>query len=192
MKYAPLSRDEGRILVKIARMAIEEHLRGSETLRIPDDLPDVLREKRGVFVTLEKNGNLRGCIGYPEPVKPLIDALVEAAISAATGDPRFPPVKPEELDDIEIEVSVLTPPEPIEVENPAEYPRLIRVGVDGLIVERGWARGLLLPQVATEWGWDSEEFLCNTCMKAGLPPDCFYDPETRVYRFQAQIFHEYD
>ncbi|MDI9614264.1 TIGR00296 family protein [Methanothermobacter sp.] len=187
-----ISREEGKLLIEIARSVIEEHLRGSETFRLPGDLPDKFREKRGVFVTLEKNGELRGCIGYPEPVMTLIDALIDAAISAATRDPRFPPVEPEELDEIEVEVSVLTPPTPIRVENPSEYPQRIRVGVDGLIVERGWARGLLLPQVATEWGWDAEEFLCNTCMKAGLPPDCFYDPQTRVYRFQAQIFSEKD
>lgn len=187
-----ISVEEGRLLIEIARSVIEERLRGSETFRLPGDLPDKFRENRGVFVTLEKNGELRGCIGYPEPVRPLIDALIDAAISAATCDPRFPPVEPEELDEIEVEVSVLTPPTPIRVENPADYPQMIRVGVDGLIVERGWARGLLLPQVATEWGWDAEEFLCNTCMKAGLPPDCFYDPQTRVYRFQAQIFRERD
>jgi len=187
-----ISREEGKLLVEIARSVIEEHLHGSETFRLPSDLPDKFREKRGVFVTLEKNGELRGCIGYPEPVRPLIDALIDAAISAATRDPRFPPVEPEELDEIEVEVSVLTPPTPIRVENPSDYSQRIRVGVDGLIVERGWARGLLLPQVATEWGWDAEEFLCNTCMKAGLPPDCFYDPQTRVYRFQAQIFSERD
>ena len=187
-----ISREEGKLLIEIARSVIEEHLRGSETFRLPGNLPDKFRENRGVFVTLEKNGELRGCIGYPEPVRPLIDALIDAAISAATRDPRFPPVEPDELDEIEVEVSVLTPPTPIRVENPSEYPQRIRVGVDGLIVERGWARGLLLPQVATEWGWDAEEFLCNTCMKAGLPPDCFYDPQTRVYRFQAQIFREKD
>jgi len=185
-----ISEEDGKLLVKIARRAIEEHLKGSEKFELDEDIPETLMEKRGVFVTLEKNGSLRGCIGYPEPVKPLIEALIDAAISAATRDPRFPPVEPEELEDITVEVSVLTVPEPLEVERPSDYPEHIRVGVDGLIVERGWARGLLLPQVAPEWGWDAEEFLCNTCMKAGLPPDCFYDPETRVYRFQAQIFNE--
>jgi len=123
---------------------------------------------------------LRGCIGYCEPIKPLVNAIIEVAISAATSDPRFPPVKLSEMDKINLEISVLSKPELVEVKNPQEYLEKIKVGLDGLIVENGFNKGLLLPQVPVEWKWDEEEFLCNTCMKAGLPADCWYDRETQI------------
>ena len=144
----------------------------------------------GAFVTLTHNGNLRGCIGYPEPVKPLAQAVVEVAISAAAGDPRFPPVTASELDKIQVEVSVLTKPELIEVQKPAQYLEKVEVGRDGLIVEMGMYRGLLLPQVPVEWNWDIEDFLANTCMKAGLTSDCWLQEGVRIYSFQSQIFTE--
>ncbi|BAW31629.1 MAG TPA: TIGR00296 family protein [Methanothermobacter sp.] len=184
-----LSKEDGELLIKVARKAIKTYLENKMKIE-PPMVPSHLKEKRGVFVTLNKNGDLRGCIGFPEPIKPLIDGVIEAAIAAATSDPRFPPVTLDELNKIRIEVSVLTKPEPIEVEDPREYPKMIKVGKDGLIIERGFYKGLLLPQVAIEWGFDEEEFLCNTCLKAGLPPDCWYDNETKIYKFQAQIFHE--
>jgi uncharacterized protein len=133
---------------------------------------------------------LRGCIGLLYPTNPLVEAVIEAALSAATGDPRFPQVAHEELDEIVFEVSVLTPPEQVTVEKPTEYPSKIEVGRDGLIMERGYYKGLLLPQVPVEWNWKEEEFLCQTAMKAGLSPDAWLLKDTMIYRFQAIIFEE--
>jgi len=189
-----LTDEEGAFLVRLARRSIEEYLRNGVKIEPPNDTPERLKGKRGVFVTLNtvKGGarELRGCIGFPYPTHPLVEATIESAIEAAVGDPRFPPVKLEEMDEIAVEVSVLTVPELIKVRDPRELPKAIRIGVDGLIVERGYYRGLLLPQVPVEWGWDEEEFLSYACMKAGLPPDSWLVPGTRVYRFQAEVFEE--
>lgn len=181
---------EGEFLVKLARSSIQSYLNDKVILDVPEDTPDTLKEEMGAFVTLNSNGQLRGCIGYPEPIKPLVNAVIEVAISAAIQDPRFPPVTREELDDIQVEVSVLTKPELIEVNKPPEYPEKINVGKDGLIVEGNFCRGLLLPQVPVEWQWDVDDFLSNTCMKAGLNPYCWLDPEIKIYKFQSQIFEE--
>lgn len=185
-----ITQEEGEFLVKLARKSIESYIRDKKLIDIPLDTPDTLKEERGAFVTLNSKGQLRGCIGYTEPVKPLVNVILEVALSAAIQDPRFPPVTPDELDDIEVEVSVLTRPELIEVDNPGEYPDKIEVSTDGLVVEKNFIKGLLLPQVPVEWQWDVEEFLSNTCMKAGLTPDCWLDPETKIYKFQSQIFTE--
>ncbi|AJC70779.1 hypothetical protein X802_00155 [Thermococcus guaymasensis DSM 11113] len=184
----------GAFLVRLARRAVEEYVRNRRVIDPPEDTPSELWEKMGVFVTLNRykappQTALRGCIGFPLPVYPLVEATIKAAIHAAVEDPRFPPVRPKELDELTVEVSVLTPPEPIEGP-PEERPRKIKVGRDGLIVEKGIYSGLLLPQVPIEWGWDEEEFLAQTCWKAGLPPDCWLDPDTKVYRFTAEIFEE--
>lgn len=185
-----ITNQEGKFLVKLARTAIETYLKEKIIISVPEDTPNTLKEEMGAFVTLNSNGQLRGCIGYPEPIKPLVNAVIEVAISAAVQDPRFPPVSRGELDKITVEVSVLSKPEIIEVNKPAEYPEKIEVGVDGLIVESSFCRGLLLPQVPVEWQWDVEEFLSNTCMKAGLNADCWLDPEIKIYKFQSQIFEE--
>ncbi len=185
-----LSNEEGMFLVKVAREAIATFLKDEKIMSIPVDTPDSLKEDMGAFCTLHCNGELRGCIGYPEPVKSLIKTVIEVAISAATQDPRFPPVTIGELDSIDVEVSVLTKPELINVDKPSEYPGEINVGEDGLIVEMGYYRGLLLPQVPLEWKWDVDEFLSNTCMKAGLLPDCWLKPEVKIYSFKSQIFEE--
>ena len=116
--------------------------------------------------------------------------MIHAALSAAAEDPRFPPVKLEELNSIVFEVSVLTPPELVEVEKPTDYPSKIKVGQDGLIMERGYRKGLLLPQVPVELKWNEEEFLCQTAMKAGLPPDSWLLKDSKIYKFQAIIFEE--
>ncbi|MFH1125794.1 MAG: TIGR00296 family protein, partial [Candidatus Altiarchaeota archaeon] len=152
----------------------------------------VFSEDSGVFVTIERypSHELKGCIGFPEPVMPLGNAVRQAALSAALEDPRFPPVREKELKDILVEVSVLTKPELVEVKSPREYAKCIKIGVDGLIAEKGFCRGLLLPQVPVEWGWNEEEFLSETCMKAGLNPDEWLVPGVRVYKFSAQIFTE--
>ncbi len=150
------------------------------------------QEKAGAFVTLKTypEGHLRGCIGYPEPTFPLYQAVIRAAISAATQDPRFYPVTPGELPNLTVEVSVLTPPEPLRVDDRSKLPGLIMVGRDGLIVRAGPWSGLLLPQVPVEWGWDSREFLDQTCVKAGLPPGCWMRPDVEVFRFTAIVFAE--
>jgi hypothetical protein len=182
--------EDGEYLVKLARRVIEEHLKG-EKPQPPAKPAEKLREKAGVFVTLKTypKKDLRGCIGYPEPVMPLIEALMRAAVSAATNDPRFPPLQPEELEDTLVEVSVLTKPEALTVK-PKDYVSQIEIGKHGLIVERGFNRGLLLPQVAVDENWDEEEFLSHTCMKAGLLPDAWWDEDTRVYRFEGIVFTE--
>ncbi|RLE68364.1 MAG: TIGR00296 family protein, partial [Thermoprotei archaeon] len=133
---------------------------------------------------------LRGCIGFPEPVMPLIEATIEAAIAAATEDPRFEPMLPEELRSVVFEVSVLTPPKILEYENPEELVEKVKVGRDGIIVERGLLRGLLLPQVPIEYNWGVEEYLSNACIKAGLPPDAWRTSRIKVYTFRARIFAE--
>ena len=133
---------------------------------------------------------MRGCIGYPYPTTPLVQAVIESAISSATQDPRFYPLSLSELDNVVFEISVLTPPQLIEVKKPSEYLTKIMVGKDGLIVERGMFKGLLLPQVPVEWEWDEEEFLCQCCIKAGLPPDCWLLKDAKISKFQAIIFEE--
>ncbi len=181
--------EEGELLVKLARKTIETCIRSGGKPEAPE-VSGELREPRGVFVTLTKGGALRGCIGHPIPTMPLINAVVDAAISSATADPRFPRVAEEELPELKVEVSVLTLPELIEVENPREYPKHVEVGKHGLVMERGINRGLLLPQVPIEWKWDVEEYLSQTCVKAGLTPDCWLEGNTRISRFEAQVFAE--
>jgi len=183
-----LALEEGRFLVRLARESIEASLRGEEP-KVPE-VGGNLREKRGVFVTLTEGEELRGCIGFPLPLFPLAEATVKAALSAAFEDPRFPPLRREELERVLVEVSVLSPPELIRVKDPREYPRAVRVGEHGLIVEGLGTSGLLLPQVAVEWKWDAEEFLSQCCMKAGLPPDMWLTKEVRISRFTAQVFSE--
>ena len=189
-----LSEEHGRFLVRLARRAVETYLGEGGVIEPPPDTPEELWEPMGVFVTLNKlvGGRrvLRGCIGFPYPQKPLVEATIEAAIASATEDPRFPPVELPEMDEVVVEVSVLTRPELVRVEDPRDYPKAIRVGRDGLIVEKGIFRGLLLPQVPVEWGWDEETFLRQCCMKAGLYPDAWLEPDTRIYRFQALVFEE--
>jgi uncharacterized protein (TIGR00296 family) len=186
--------DEGKFLIHLARRAVKEYLETGETVKAPENTSEKLFEHCGVFVTVNslKNGvkKLRGCIGYPYPTSPLVEAVIDSAISAATRDPRFYPLSLGELGNVVFEVSVLTPPEAIKVENPKEYLAKVKVGEDGLIVEKGGYKGLLLPQVPVEWEWCEEEFLCQCCGKAGLPPDSWLTKETKIYKFQAIVFEE--
>ncbi len=188
-----LDPEEGAFLVGFARSSIEAALAGVEPPSL-EDVSEKLKTDCGVFVTLNKvsgsSHSLRGCIGFPYPMMPLVDAVSEAAVSAALRDPRFQPVSLEEMDSVAVEVSVLTPPEKIVVESPGEYPDHVRVGRDGLIMDRDSNRGLLLPQVAVDWGWSAEEFLTQCCIKAYLPPDSWLTPGTDVFRFRAIIFAE--
>jgi len=185
-----LSKKDGAYLIKVSKLAIETYLKKGEKLDVPEDCPEHLKENLGVFVTLNENNELRGCIGYPEPVAPLINATIDVAISAAVNDPRFPSLTKDELKDISVEVTVLTKPEIIKVDTPYDYPKKIAIGEDGLIVESGFNRGLLLPQVASEHNMDEETFLANTCMKAGLNPQCWLEDNTEIYKFQGKIFKE--
>ncbi|UCC92886.1 MAG: TIGR00296 family protein [Thermoplasmata archaeon] len=184
------SDEEGILAVKAARAIVDSHVHGRGP---PDlDLPGTFDGPGGVFTTLKTHpgDSLRGCIGIPEPIMSLRDALVRSAMSAATQDPRFPRVSPGELDSILVEVTLMTPPEYIEVESPDELLEKVRIGVHGLIAVRGRARGLLLPQVPVEQGWDTEEFLRHTCWKAGLPMESWNDGVTRFQWFTGQVFGE--
>jgi AmmeMemoRadiSam system protein A len=179
---ATLSSEEQGILVHTAREAIGSRLEG----RHPEYPPptDNLKKKRGAFVTLHHSGKLRGCIGYVVARAPLVETVKDAAQSAAFQDPRFPPLKRGEWEDVTLEISVLTPLEPV------KSVEAIEVGVHGVMVRQGFRSGLLLPQVATEYGWDRETLLTHTCYKAGLPGDCWKSPETRIEVFSALVFGE--
>ena len=180
---------EGKELISIARDSILsefEHREEPPTKSIKKKYST----KQGTFVTLHKHGELRGCIGFPEPMLPLYEAVIQSAKSAAFGDPRFPPLVREEYKDIEIEISVLTVPELIIIKNPEEYPSKIIIGKDGLIIRSPCGSALLLPQVASEWKWNEEEFLGNTCYKAGLSHSYWKHGSCKIYKFQAQIFKE--
>ena len=163
------------------RMVIKARLEGCDA---PDGAPEsaVLKEKRGAFVTLKKDGELRGCIGYIEAFKPLYQTIRDMAAAAAFDDPRFPEMTIEEWPEIEIELSVLTPLREI------EDPDIVEVGKHGLLIRHENSSGLLLPQVAVEYGWSREEFLTHTCLKAGLVPDCWRRSGTKLYIFSADIF----
>jgi len=189
----PIPLAEGREAVAIARNTLEAHVYGRE-VRPGNWAKGTFSELRGVFVTLnlaeEKPDRLRGCIGFPYPVKPLGLAIQEATIAAASEDPRFIPVSKGELGSLVVEVSILTKPRPLAAQRPQDLPSKIRIGVDGLIVSRYGLSGLLLPQVATEFGMDQTEFLSQACMKAGLPPDSWLEAGTEVQTFQAEVFAE--
>ena len=187
MKY---SDEEGVFAVKTARKVVEEYL---ERKKVPPiEFPKRFEEKSGVFTTISSypEHELRGCIGFPEPIYPLKKSLVESALAAAFQDHRFPPLQKREIDNVVFEVSLLTSPEELKVKNKKELLKIIKIGVYGLIVERGFYKGLLLPQVPVEWGWDVETFLSQTCWKAGLPMDCWLDDDVRIYAFSAEIFGE--
>ncbi|MGQ9707582.1 MAG: AmmeMemoRadiSam system protein B [bacterium] len=178
-----LTEAEKKGLLEIARRTIEQYVR---TGKVPDFQPlsERLKEKRGVFVTLNKRKGLRGCIGYIEPVKPLYLATRDMAISAATEDPRFPPVTADELSEIEIEITVLSPLRRI------SDPESVVVGRHGLLIRKGFHSGLLLPQVPVEQGWSRKEFLESTCIKAGLPPNAYQDRTAELYVFTGEVFGE--
>ena len=184
----------GIFIVKLARKAVEEWVTKRIKIQPPKEAPKILFEKAGVFVTLNRLHNeeeeLRGCIGYIIPIKPLVEAVIDVAISAATEDPRFPPVEPKELDSIIVEVTVLTPPTKIDVKDPLEYPQKIEIGKDGLIVKYGPFSGTLLPQVPVEYNWDAETFLEHLCWKAGLNKDCWKNKEVEIYKYQGAIWKE--
>jgi hypothetical protein len=178
---------ERSFLLKLARETLELYLREGRTpkVEIPEGLRrDLLTQPRGVFVTLRKGDRLRGCIGTIVGQEPLVEGVVRQAVQSAVSDPRFPPVTPEELPGIRIEISVLTPLR--EVSGPGE----IVLGRDGILLERGGHRAVFLPQVAPEQGWDLETTLTQLALKAGLGPEDWKDPQTRFSVFQAEVFEE--
>jgi uncharacterized protein (TIGR00296 family) len=184
-----LSLKEGIKAVQFARNVAESYVKNK---KIPSpDLEKVFNEKLGVFVTIHTfpEHDLRGCIGIPFPIMSLKEAIIDSAQSA-TRDPRFPTLKENELDNIIIEVTILTKPELVKVKQPQEYFEQIEIGRDGLIVEQSFYKGLLLPQVPVEQGWDKEEFLSHACMKAGLLPDAWVDKDIKISKFSGQIFTE--
>jgi len=188
--------EEGKMLINFARENIEHYLKHNKRIGVPEEMKQKFANNYGAFVTLNKfnvGGNpLRGCIGYIEPTYSLYDVIHRVSISSAIEDPRFPSVTLEEMDDIVIEISILTPPKQIEVNDPKEYLEKIVIGRDGLIAELEARRGLLLPQVPVDHdrNWDVETFLSHTCQKAWLSQDAWRDLNTKIYSFQAILFEE--
>jgi uncharacterized protein len=179
-----LSPADQQLLLRIARDSIAAHLQDKAAAPLKTTTP-VLQECRGAFVSLHRHGQLRGCIGYLEPIKPLLQTVREMAAAAAFQDPRFRPLQASELADLEIEISVLSPMRLIQSTDEIE------VGRHGLYVVKGQNRGLLLPQVATQYRWSRLTFLEQTCCKAGLPPDAWKEPGTKLYIFTADIFADH-
>ena len=179
------SKEEKKYLLDLARNSITYYLENGKRIQPEKPVYEKLSEERAVFVTLNKQGNLRGCIGHMHAQMPLYKAVSEMAASAAFEDPRFPKVKEKELKDIDIEISVLTPMKQI-----TDW-KQIRMGIDGVWIKKGWRSGVFLPQVATDTGWDRVTFLENLCAhKAGLPKDAYKDPNTEIYIYQVEKFSE--
>jgi AmmeMemoRadiSam system protein A len=179
-----LNEEQRRQLLRLARTSIESTLDGRTPEMRAEEFDEDLRRPAGAFVTLRKDGDLRGCIGSIRAMEPLYRAVASSAISAAFRDPRFFPVRKDEIGHLELEISVMGPIEQVRDVNEIE------VGHDGLIISRGRFAGLLLPQVASEYGWDRETFLDQTCLKAGLQPNAWRSPDTRIEKFAAEVFGE--
>jgi AmmeMemoRadiSam system protein A len=179
-----LNEEQRKTLLRIARQSIAFVLDGRSPSWKAEDFDETLQRPAGAFVTLTRDGDLRGCIGSIQAVEPLYRAVASSAISAAFRDPRFPPLSPGELDQLELEISVMGP-----IERVTDIDDIV-VGRDGLIISRGAHAGLLLPQVATEYGWDRQTFLAQTCRKAGLPSDAWRAQDCRIEKFSAFVFGE--
>ena len=179
----PLNQEEKKRLLQIARGTIEDHVQGRRPASTQPDL-EGLSFERGAFVTIHRHGSLRGCIGNFFSDQPLVNTIEEMAVAASSHDPRFPPVSPAELEELDLEISVLSPLR--EIQDVSE----IQVGEHGIYIVSPRGRGVLLPQVATEYGWDRDTFLDQTCLKAGLRPGCWRDEQTKILIFSAQVFGE--
>ena len=175
------SEADRQVLLRIARDAIVAHASGANAPGV--DRIDLGGRRGGAFVTLHKRSELRGCIGHIEADQSLVRVVARCAVAASSTDPRFPAVSSAEVAELSIELSLLGPLEPI------AGPDEVQVGTHGLVVEKGWRRGLLLPQVATEWKWDARQFFEQTCRKAGLPDDAWKQGAT-IWRFEAEVFGE--
>ncbi len=185
MKKLKLTKEQKQKLLTTVRLTIKKFLYGEVEEKFPDLSDEIFSENYGMFVTLTIRGRLRGCIGYVEGIKPLREAAKDLAIQSAFKDPRFYPLTKEEYSHIKIEISILYPLD--EVKDISE----IEVGKHGLLMERGYNKGLLLPQVATEYGWSKEEFLNQTCRKAGMEAYC-WENGAKVFKFEAEVFGEED
>jgi AmmeMemoRadiSam system protein A len=179
---APLDSASRKVLMWTARAAITRAI-GAEVPAFDAQSPPPCDLRAGAFVTLRIKGALRGCIGYPDPDRPLIDVIERCSVSAAISDPRFPSLTAGEWNDVDVELSILGAIEPV------DHIRDVIIGRHGLIVESGRRRGLLLPQVALEWRWDAVEFAAQTCAKAGLPRDA-WQSGAALFRFEAEVFGE--
>lgn len=184
-----VNQTEGRKLIQLARQSITSAFSHKQP-EVPEEIRKLFSPKQGGFVTLTIGNELRGCIGFVEPVFPLYETITRAAQAAAFEDPRFPPLQKEEFKLVKIEISVLTLPELIRVENVEDYPKKIKIGEDGLIIRGSIGSGLLLPQVFTEYHASPKKALEMTCQKAGLSPDAWKNPSSRIYKFKAEIFSE--
>jgi AmmeMemoRadiSam system protein A len=181
-----LKKDQ-QLLLKLARDTLQTYFKDSD----PDTSEmSHLTQLRGCFVTLHKNNTLRGCIGFPRPIMPLYEQIIAATKAAAFEDPRFEPLDDSELKDVIIEISILTRPELIKAQSQEEYTDSIKIGRDGLIIQYEGKSGLLLPQVATEFKLNVEQFLEMLCEKAGIDKNVWKMKESKIYRFRAEIFSE--
>jgi len=176
-----------QILLDVARAAINSATQGGpgQSASVKDQPPPELQQARGAFVTLhDQGGELRGCMGTTQPRDPLIQVVAKMAAAAALQDPRFPPVRPEEVETLGLEVSVLSPPEPL------DDLKSVKIGTHGLVAEGRGRRGLLLPQVASERDWDVQTFVSHTCLKAGLPQNAWQDEDVDLFCFRSEVFSE--
>ena len=189
MNFQNISDDDGKILVKMARTVVTKYLTNNTKI-LNHDFKEKFSFNAGVFVTINDKSGLRGCIGFPLATKKLSDALTDAAISASTDDPRFPSIRQNELNDLVFEVTVLSDTEEISASLPNEIIQEIKIGRDGLIIEKDFQSGLLLPQVPVEYNWNVEDLLNHTCHKAGLSNDSWKDKTTKISKFQGIIFRE--
>lgn len=190
-----MDKQDAEILIKLARRSIKKGLKEKnykpESLEVEEEVKKKFYFKRGVFTTLHTfpENTLRGCIGIPFPHYELWEAVIISAYEAAFEDPRFNPLKKEEFEKVILELTVLTEPEKLKGK-PEDYPGQIEIGKHGLMVQRGFFKGLLLPQVAVEWNFSEEQFLCETCIKAGLSPSAWKEKDTIVYRFSGILIRE--
>lgn len=185
-----ISKDEKKYLFSLARKAIEQYFSTKDKYYYPLDVPEKFNKEMGVFVTLKINGELHGCIGYPFPEKSIAQSIADNAINAAFYDPRFPSLRKEELENLKIEITILTLPEQIDYKNPEELLTKIEIGRDGLIAEYGYCVGLLLPQVPVEEKWDKKTYLNYLCRKAGLQQDAWLKNPVKIKAFQGIVLEE--
>ncbi len=177
-----LTDQEKQALKDLVRLAIAQRLFPQEHIELPPAPNETMQRRFGAFVTLKTGGQLRGCIGHVVGDKPLWETVAEMAQAAAFGDPRFRPLRPDEYEALDLEISILSPL------TPCPDPGLVEVGRHGLLIHHAGRSGLLLPQVPVEWGWDRETFLAQTCHKAGLPPASWRDPAASLFWFEAEVF----
>ena len=187
--YCDLTDNDGEFIVKISRKIVTDYL-NNQSFEFDESFKENFSFNSGVFVTLMKQNDLRGCIGYPISDREFHSTLEDSAIAAATKDPRFPPLTKDELSEVNFEVTILSEPEIISVNDPMEYPSKIKIGRDGLIIKRSFYSGLLLPQVPIEYGWNEKQFLEQTCQKAGLEKNCWLSKDVTIEKFQGIVFAE--